>query len=382
MKWILSAACLVFLAACGEAPVQDEGQDEGVSDQIIDIVPDADYYLTLIDSIGIELGDSNYVFGVINSAKFDPDGNIFVVDTQRAAVLFYSPEGEFIRQVGRSGSGPGEFIMPSDADFLEDGRFIVTNNGAMMLTIFDEGFNHLYDLKDFFPSPPMAINAVEGNRIVGMKPDWEQNEEGMFMGFTVACWNDSGTVTATYHSSMSPFDPTDLSSMLNDLCIFGASGDGRVFTASLSSEEYVVTAWSPDAEELFTIERDFERVPKTSEEIDRETEIVNSRMVQNGMPPEMAHWEPDPYRNMVGSIQVDSFDRIWVGRGTVLSPYYDVYDIEGSALFTVAVDPDLGFNEYVGIVVGDEGFLAFNPNPEDYPRLYTLELEEMAPLAD
>jgi hypothetical protein len=381
MKLILPAAFLIFLAACGEAPVQDEGQDEGVSDQTVDIVPEADYYLTLIDSVGIELGDSNYVFGAISSVKYAPDGNIFVVDLQRAAVLFYSPDGEFIRQVGRSGSGPGEFILPSDAAFLEDGRFVVANNGARMLSFFDENFEHLYDISDFFPSPPMALAAVAGNRIVGMKPDFEQNEEGMFMGFTVACWNDSGTVTATYHSSMSPFDPTDLSSMMDDLSVFGAVPDGRVFTSTLSAEEYVITAWSPDAEELFRIERDFERVRKTSDEMDRETEIVNSRMIQSGMPPEMANWEPDPYRNMVGSIWVDGSNRLWVGRGTVLSPYFDVYNLEGNSLFTAAVDPELDF-EYMSVVVGPNGFLAFHPDPEDYPRFYILEADETIPLQE
>jgi hypothetical protein len=377
MKRLLLAAILplAIIAGCGEEPDTPGTADNVPPEGSAYVVPEADYYFEVVDSIGVELGDSNYVFGVVSSAKFAPDGNIFVVDTQRSTVLFYTPEGEYVMQVGRNGSGPGEFLMPSDADFLDDGRFVVTNNGAMMLTIFDPEYNHLYDLKDFFPSCPMAIDAVEGNRIVGMKPDWMQNEEGMFMGFTVACWDDSGHVTATYHSSMSPFDPTDLSSMLSDLCIFSAADGGRVFTASLSSEEYLVTAWSPEAEELFTIERDFERVPKTQDEIDRETEVANARMIQNGMPPEMAHWEPDPYRNMVGGIQVDSRDRVWISRGTIRSPFYDVYDLDGNPLFTVAFDPGLGFDENMGIVIGDQGYLAFNPNPEDYARVYLLELE-------
>jgi hypothetical protein len=372
---LLSLLAAVYLAGCGEEPGTAGTPGDTSPGEVTDAVPDADLYFTVVDSIGVELGDSNYVFGAISSARFAPDGSIFVVDTQRSTVLFYTPGGEYIRQVGRSGSGPGELTMPSDADFFEDGRFVVTNNGAMMLTVFDRDFDYLYDVRDFFPAPPMAITAVEGNRVVGVKPDWMQNEEGMFMGFTVACWDDSGHVTATYHSSMSPFDPSDLSSMLNDLCMFGASRSGRVFTASMSSEEYAVTAWSPEAEELFVIGRDLPRVHKTQDEIDRETELANARMIQNGMPPEMAHWEPDPYRNMVGGIQVDDLDRVWVRRGTVRTPYYDVYDLDGTQLFTAAVDPSVGFDENVGIVVGDGSFLAFNPNPEDYARIYVLELE-------
>ena len=119
-----------------------------------------------------------------------------------------------------------------------------------------------------------------------------------------------------------------------------------------------------------------EQVPKTQDEIDREIEIVNSRMIANGMPPEMANWEPDPYRNMVGSIFVDGHDRIWIARGTVLTPFFDVFDIEGNPLFTAAVDPDLDFM-YTGVIVSDhtDGFLAFNPDPDDYPVVYVLELE-------
>ena len=53
MKWILAATCLSLFAACGEAPVQDEVQEESVPEGTGDIVPEADYYLTLIDSVGV-----------------------------------------------------------------------------------------------------------------------------------------------------------------------------------------------------------------------------------------------------------------------------------------------------------------------------------------
>jgi len=375
MRNILPAMALILAAACGNPP-NDASGPEPKAESAARPAPEADRHFRFVDSIGVEVGDSNYVFGTVSSARITADGSILVVDMQRAAVLFYTPEGEFVRQVGRRGSGPGELNMPSDAAFLEDGRLVVANSGARSLSFFDSEFEHLYDLTDFFPAPPMSLVPVAGNMFVGLKPDWQQNEDGMFMGFTVACWNDSGGVEATYHSSMSPFDPADVSAMMHDMVLFSASRSGRVFTATYSSEEYAVTAWSPEGEELFTIDREMERVPKTADEMERETEIARARMVQNGMPPEMARWEPDPYRSMVGSIQVDAQDRVWVGRGTIHTPFYDVYDLDGERLFTAALEPDAGYDEYMRLDAGEEVFIGFNPDPEEYPRIYLMELEE------
>lgn len=381
MKYLLlsSLIALVF-AGCGtQQPSDGEVETAGTSDTSTGTtgeneeytLPAADNYLTVTDSIGIELGDSNYVFGTVASAGFSSNGDIAILDTQKATVSFFSPDGEFIRRVGREGSGPGEFLMPTAMAFRPEGGLVVSDGMGGKLVYFDENFDYLSETSGFIPSPPAAITAVNGMEIVGMKPDFEQNEEGMFMGFTVGRWNmESSTPVTVYFSQLSPFDPSDLSSMTDDMVLFTATDEGTVFTAPMSTESYSFSAWTPDGEEIFTTEKqDFERVEKTQTEIDLETELVNSRMIAGGMPPSMAHWDPDPYRTSIAALFVDDLDRLWVSKGTADSPAFDVYDLDGNLLFTAALDAGARAKTWTTLIDGDK-FVCFDTNPEDYPRVF------------
>ena len=399
MKKILyvTFTVLIFALACGgEQPATDEfteGDNEGnaVAETAEYVLPEADVYITLSDSIGIEMGDSNYVFGQIVGADVTSEGKIAVLDLQKSCISIFSPSGEFVRRIGRQGSGPGEFqlvngmsffsgedeIVVSEitiADSLEPGSVVSDRMGGKLI-YFDTDMEYMMDVQGFFPSPPAPLTAVNDGAIVGMKPEFLQNEEGMFLGFTIARWELGETEPSViYFESMSPFDPSDLSSMMGDIVSFGATPEGIVFTASLSTEEYEFTVWSPGGEELFTVtDDDFVRVQKTQEEIDIEIEMVNNAMIQGGMPPEMVNWEPDPYRSSIDGLQVDGLDRLWVTKGTTLTPSYDVYDMEGNLLFTAALDAGKRASTWQTVIKGNR-FLAFDTDPEFYPLVFIGDL--------
>ncbi len=381
MKKIMILTFLLLLIACGAQESPSEEVIEGsVTTSEEYVLPDADVYLTITDSIGVELGDSNYVFGAITGVDFTPEGDIAVLDLQKNCISLFSPEGEFIQRIGRQGSGPGEFLLPSGIAFFPDGGLVVSDGMAGKLIYFDSDLEYESDLAGFFPSPPTGpgLSGLEGGTIVGMKPDFEQNEEGMFMGFTIARW-EKGQVepTAIYHTSMSPFDPADLTSMLDDILSFGVAPEGIVFTASLSTEVYEFIVWSSEGEELSVVSNDdFERVVKTQEEIDIETEVVNRLMIQQGMPPAMANWEPDPYRQAIVGFGVDGQDRLWVIKGTAETLYFDVYSVDGlEFLFTAALDVGEIANMWT-VVIEKDKFLAFDSDPELYPRLLIGDLPE------
>jgi hypothetical protein len=398
MKKILFVifSALIFALSCGEQPATDEstgGDNEGnaVAEAAEYVLPEADVYITLSDSIGVEMGDSNYVFGQILGADVTPEGKIAVLDMQKSCISIFSPAGEFIQRIGRQGSGPGEFQLASGmsffpgsegivvseitvADSLEPGVVVSDAMGGKLI-YFDTDMEYMMDAQGFFPSPPTPLTAVNNGAIVGMKPEFLQNEEGMFMGFTVARWEmGEAEPSVIYFESMSPFDPSDLSSLQNDIAVFGATPEGIVLISPMSTDMFEFTVWSPEGEELFTVtDEDFERVLKTQEEIDIETEAVNNRMVQGGMPESMANWEPDPYRTSIAGLWVDELDRMWVTKGTTLTPSYNVYDMEGNLLFTAALDAGSRAQTWA-IVIKENRFLAFDADPEFFPQVFIGDL--------
>lgn len=378
MKKLLTLTFLILLIACGaqESP-SEEVVDEPITTSEEYVLPEADVYLTITDSIGVELGDSNYVFGAIVGVNLTSEGDIAVLDIQKYSVSLFSPSGEFLHRIGRNGSGPGEFLLPTGMAFFPDGGLVVSDGMAGKLIYFDSDLEYESELTGFFPSPPANISGLEGGAIVGMKPDFLQNEEGIFMGFTIARWEkEQAEPTVIYHSSMSPFDPADMTDMLEDILFFGTAPDGRVFAAPISSEEYIFTVWNSEGEELIVISKDdFERIAKTQEEIDIEIEITNNVMIQQGMPPEMANWEPDPYRTAIGGFGVDGQGRLWVRKGTTYTPSFDVYDLDGNLLFTAALDAGERTSTW-GVSIEGDKFIAFDADPELYPQVFIGDLPE------
>jgi hypothetical protein len=392
MKKILfvTFTVLVFAFACGgEQPAEDitadVGDDEAAA-AVEYVLPEADVYITLSDSIGIEMGDSNYVFGQIVGADVTPEGEIAVLDMQQSCISIFSPSGEFVHRIGRQGSGPGEFQLPVGMSFFPvvEGSDIpdslipgVVVSDAMggKLVYFNADMEYMTDVQGFFPSPPGTLAGVDNGAIVGMKPEFLQNEEGMFMGFTIARWEmGEAEQSVVYYESMSPFDPSDLSTMQNDIAIFGAGPEGIVITAPMSTEKYEFIVWNPEGEELLTVtDDDFTMVLKTQEEIDIEAETVNNRMIQQGMPESMANWEPDPYRIAIAGLWVDELDRMWVTRGTTLTPSFDIYDMEGNLLFTAALDAGERASTWQTVIKGNR-FLAFDTDPELYPQVFIGDL--------
>ena len=74
-----------------------------------------------------------------------PDGNLWVPDTHYHRVLVYAPDGKLLRQFGSRGTGPGQFIYPTDVAFGPDGRVFVSEYGDHdRVQVFDMQGNYRY----------------------------------------------------------------------------------------------------------------------------------------------------------------------------------------------------------------------------------------------
>ena len=64
-------------------------------------------------------------FGRIQDADFDRAGNLYLLDSDASTVVVVDREGSFVRTIGRSGDGPGEFDFPRWLAVMGDGRIVV-----------------------------------------------------------------------------------------------------------------------------------------------------------------------------------------------------------------------------------------------------------------
>jgi hypothetical protein len=376
---VLPVLSLLALSACGSGtqPEPSSGADVQIGNGANNPeLPNVDHWLVVADSIGIELGDSNLVFGQIMAGEFLPNGNIVVADMIKNKISIFSSAGEFITSVGRYGNGPGEYLLLSSVAVTAEGGLIVPDAMGGKLNFYDSSYSFVDNMTGFFPSPPVVISPVTGG-FVGLKPEFEQTEEDMRTGMGIYLWTDSVTPDIEYVKNMVPLDLSDLGASAKTMVFFDTDSSGNVFLAPYSTENYTITCVSPDGESLWSITEDHPAVRKTDEEIEEERELVRSRMIAGGAPAAIAEsFQIEEYRTFISMLEVDNLHRLWVQIGLYDSAFYRVYDCDnGNFLFTAALRVNEE-HENVTPVIGEYGITGFDQNTDSWSRLYIIHPED------
>jgi len=372
MKWIISTLSIsaMLVLACGESTPEAAQTDPQENENRVSIA--------IVDSIGVELGDSNYTFGSISAVEFGPDGNIYVLDRGKYSVAVYTPAGEFISRMGNQGSGPGELLMPMAMAVLGDGRIAVCDPMQGGINNFTSDGQWEGVSAEFNNNPPMNMFGADSNAFVALKVTISF-EDGPVTLFTIGRYEEDPEPVAYYYEDTFTFDPQNLTELLNRTLFsaeYTADRNGNVYLTPMSTEEYVVQVFDRDGNLMLEFEREMEQVQKSDEEIAEEKRWMEAWLTSIGAQGVIIEYDPNLYRFMTGDIGYDSQDRIWVRRGTELIPVFDIYDSTGEHLFTAEVEGAAADAKYWDFVIDEHGILAYSQNPEYFGKVWIMELQE------
>lgn len=142
----IAAAALLLLGITLPAPCSLPAQE------VIDL-PGSDQRLDAgfeeLFTVGVMDGEDWEMLGTVTHVAFDRDGNLYIVDGLGgmsigggARVLVFDASGNFLRQFGSAGEGPGEFNVPVGFAVTRDGTTIVADAGHRAFQLFgpDGGF--------------------------------------------------------------------------------------------------------------------------------------------------------------------------------------------------------------------------------------------------
>lgn len=375
MKYLMicvSVFLVLAAAACGN------GQPEPAIDE-----PDEDTETALeilfIDSIGVELGDSNYVLGSIESSSHSVDGNILILDRPACCVREYTTEGEFVRQYGRRGTGPGELVNPLSMTRLTDGRVVMLDMQTGGLHTFSPEGEWLGITAEIVNEPILWITPAESNTYIGTHNTFDVVDEQLMVTAVVGKFaSDSNEPTVSYWENTFPFDFRDFTLLVNESYfanVFTSDREGNVFIARRDTEEYHITGFDVNGDVFVEFDLDIPMVEKNEQEIIEEAEFWNTRARNMGANGQL-NYQPDPFRWKIHSMGIDDQHRLWVRRGTEETPTFDVFDYEGEHLFTAGIPGITGHSGLLWEVHVDEfGILAWSLDPPDgYQKLYTMQL--------
>jgi len=92
----------------------------------------------------------NWQTGKPVGVSIGPDGNVYIPDTHYQRIMVYSITGELLRQWGSHGTGPGQFVFPTDVAFDSKGNVFVSEYGDNdRIQVFNQQGEYLYQFGKF-----------------------------------------------------------------------------------------------------------------------------------------------------------------------------------------------------------------------------------------
>lgn len=332
--------------------------------------------ITVLDSIGIETGDSCYVLGSIVDAEVSPSGSILLLDQIACCIREFSPEGTYVSILSRRGNGPGEFAYPQEMALHADGRIIVWDLMKRSLTILSPNGESLSDLVGWPLLPPSAIVSVDEDQIVGCEPVIDLHGSEVLVIFKPALYSLNDTrQKLVFLADSVMMNVEEISSSPTGLMgysIMTSDGEGRVFYSRKSTGDYEVHCWDIDGNLLFSVSIGIPPVAKTPQELLEETECARRKLASMGLNILPEGFEPDPFHTLVVGLGVDSRGNLWIQRGTEERPVFDIIDNDGIHVGT-AEFPRTG--KFWQFSITPNGSLAWNLDPvSGFQRVYMIDL--------
>jgi hypothetical protein len=92
-----------------------------------------------VHTIGAFEAEDAYTFGAIADIAISETDEIHVLDARFARIQVYTSGGQYVRSIGRSGMGPGEFVAPSRMGLLGEEEIVVRDYGKGRHLILSSG---------------------------------------------------------------------------------------------------------------------------------------------------------------------------------------------------------------------------------------------------
>lgn len=360
-------AAFVIAVACGGDASTDAHAIDGTD--TLRLVP--------ADTIGVECGDSTLVFAMVLSAEADAHGRTLVLDPLLCRLSAFDGRRKLLAAAGGRGSGPGELQFPMDMAVLEDGSVVVTDMQRSQMCIYDGGLQHEKTLSGFFPTAPMFLDGAGGSLFVAVDMVMDMEADPPEIRWRAGVWSPDSAGPRTVLASLStpasaapdPGEPQEELSV--------AASDSLVFVGYVSVDRFLVEVYGLDGTRVSSVEKPWQRMEKTPAEMDSGGMTLSITRDNSGeSTTETGRTvEVCPWRSALEQVAAGPDGRLWVELGSrPFTPTFEVYDPRSGELEAVVVaDSSLAAGR---ISVSDGGFLHYDPNPEDYPRVVRLVLEE------
>lgn len=256
-----------------------------------------------------EIGEKQVTFSNKVSLAQDRQENIYVMDAKRHKIYTFSPAGQFLREFGKMGRGPGDFYRPQHITVTKENRLVISDvfsvstldlNGNCLEKIRVSRVARMLQKKYAGNDLILALKMMKRNIspplvLVSIAPEVKVVNDKILECSTTPLYKEAGI----FHDSISPE------------IWFDCSG-GRSVAAL--SEKYLVKIIGPKGEIEKTIKKNIKnpRLSKKERNFIIETEINSWKGIDQAMKNGLKTTIPD-VKNVITGITL-SKSKIFVRR--------------------------------------------------------------------
>lgn len=326
--------------------------------------------LVVVDSFGVEIGDSLNMIASIDGCFTSSDGSIVLLDATARKVRVIPVNGEPYC-FGQNGQGPEDLLNPKNMCLMSDDRILISDDRKFVLMQFDISGSFLGNYLESGWKVPEHCLPIDSNSVVGAVFDVEFNgEETPDLNYYVGRFDSSAEASIRYIEVRYDLtDPRMYTQM--DIVDYCVDPNGQVYILP-DHTNYRIDVMTSDGEEQGCINPEVLRLEKTDEEMANElSEFKDSHVWDSAY---TGGYEPLPYRQLIDLVGVDSEGNLWVQRMDKENMFFfDLWDSSGNYLDSVISEqfisnPDLEFH------VDANGILGIISNSSVHSRVYRLEI--------
>jgi len=179
---IMSISIFMMLVSCQQQKAEWKGTIEEVDGVTIvknpkePIYPDKIVTFEEELTIGKSEGPEEYLINSIWSFTIDDEGNTYILDSRPYRIKVFDEDGKYLRSIGRSGQGPGELQGPRNIQFTVQKEIMVNDSRKGALLFFSVDGRFLREIRS--PTLRLSNNAIAdatGNIYIGKYSfgEWE-----------------------------------------------------------------------------------------------------------------------------------------------------------------------------------------------------------------
>jgi sugar lactone lactonase YvrE len=314
--------------------------------------------------------EEDIIFGVLSSIAADSEGNIYLLDTQLSEVMVFSPDGEYIRSIGREGEGPGEFRRAGSLFFTPEGNVAVMQfMPGKIVTLTSDGLPAgLLKMPAEFDESPVFFGGgmLAGTDVVLATRTFGRSHDGIInVTNSLIRVNSEGTKKATYFEQDLTHNMANFTydEKKEAQVLWTTDAAGNVYTQD-NFDAYAINVFGTDGKLSRVIEREYEHRKRSDEE--KEENSPKLILQSDDRRVESKTIISDTDRDVMDFYTRDD-GSLWVlsSRGAQDQPEgtiatFDVFDRDGRFQQQVTIEGDGSFNDDGLHFVGDRLFVVIS----------------------